>query len=68
VHSPANNLDAALRERFLRIPLAYVFFCAPVVFFVASSLCIAGNAMHVTKRQGRDRLFATVTVGSSENE
>ena len=28
----------------------------------------ADNAMHVAKRQGRDRLFATVAVGSSENE
>jgi diguanylate cyclase (GGDEF)-like protein len=28
----------------------------------------ADNAMHVAKRQGRDRLFATVAFGSSEND
>src|SRR5215208_492197 len=83
VHLPASNFDVASRERFFRILLAYVFSLSLVALSPCTvgavrslgdpgepraRLETADNAMHAAKSQGRGRLFATVAVGSLENE
>jgi predicted kinase len=55
---PASNFDVALRERFLRLSLAYDFSCATVVLFVAQPLCTLREAQS-RRHAGRDRAHHT---------